>query len=293
MPLHPEVCRRVLAECLPRLEIRHIRVIEDGWSSLVLEVNGSTIFRFARWPETETQFRKEISLLPELGAALPVAVPRIEFSWTDCPGCETAFVGYRRIPGVPLDLAGPSRRPEGQMARFLSALHRFPVERAVQLGAPDLRPPAWQHDYEDLYRWAQANAFPLLEPSARPKATDLWERFLGDEANLRFRPALIHRDLGAEHILCDPDGGRVTGVIDWGDACIGDPALDFVGLWEGLGQRFAEEVADKYEGEIDAAFWNRAAFYTAIIPFYTIQYARMIADDALLREGVERLNRMS
>jgi len=292
VPVQPEACKRILAECLPRLEIHDIHVIEDGWSSLVLEIDGDTIFRFARWPETEAQFRKEIALLPELAAALPVAVPRIEFSWMDCRGCEIAFVGYRKIPGVPLDRVGSSPRLAIQLALFLSALHRFPVEQAAQLGAPDLRPPAWQREYEDLYRWAQANVLPLLDPSARPKAARLWERFLGDEANLRFRAALIHRDLGAEHILCDPGAARVIGVIDWGDACIGDPALDFVGLRAGLGQRFAEEVAAAYTGEIDATLWERAAFYLAIIPFYHIQYAQMISDEALLREGVERLNHL-
>ena len=35
---------------------------------------------------------------------------------------------------------------------------------------------------------------------------------------------LIHGDLGAEHVFVD--AGRITGVIDWGDAAIGDPGLD-------------------------------------------------------------------
>jgi aminoglycoside phosphotransferase (APT) family kinase protein len=34
----------------------------------------------------------------------------------------------------------------------------------------------------------------------------------------------IHGDLGAEHVFVD--GDRITGVIDWGDAAIGDPAID-------------------------------------------------------------------
>ena len=35
---------------------------------------------------------------------------------------------------------------------------------------------------------------------------------------------MIHGDLGAEHVFVD--GDRISGVIDWGDAAIGDPALD-------------------------------------------------------------------
>jgi aminoglycoside phosphotransferase (APT) family kinase protein len=44
---------------------------------------------------------------------------------------------------------------------------------------------------------------------------------------------LIHGDLGAEHVLVD--GDRITGVIDWGDAAIGDPAVDHGRLMRDLG----------------------------------------------------------
>jgi aminoglycoside 2''-phosphotransferase len=290
--LNSDTCQRIIARCLPQSRILSAEPIQEGWCSFVLDVNGEHIFRFARWPEIEAQFRMEMRLLPELAPALPVAVPRFEFSWKDCPGCEIPFVGYRKIPGVPLNRLPPSRELACQLAAILSALHRFPTARALELSVPDLRPPRWQREYEGLYEWAQRSALPMLEPSARSAVDSRWEAFLGDEANFRFPPALIHRDLGAEHILCDPEENRATGIIDWGDACIGDPALDFVGLWADCGRSFAEQVAAEYGGEIGAAFWNRAAFYLAIIPFYYIQYAQQISDEALLREGVERLNRL-
>ena len=74
----------------------------------------------------------------------------------------------------------------------------------------------------------------------RAEARDTWAA-VGDEVPARARPAveailstpapapptrrvLIHGDLGAEHVFVD--GDRISGVIDWGDAAIGDPALD-------------------------------------------------------------------
>ena len=47
------------------------------------------------------------------------------------------------------------------------------------------------------------------------------------------RRTLIHGDLGAEHVFVD--AGRITGIIDWGDAAIGDPALDHGHLLRDLG----------------------------------------------------------
>jgi hypothetical protein len=41
--------------------------------------------------------------------------------------------------------------------------------------------------------------------------------------------------LYAEHVLLLPESGRVSGVIDWSDAAIADPAADFAALYWWLG----------------------------------------------------------
>jgi aminoglycoside phosphotransferase (APT) family kinase protein len=48
-------------------------------------------------------------------------------------------------------------------------------------------------------------------------------------------PTLAHNDFGIEHILVDPAMRRITGIIDWGDAAIADPAYDFGKLYRDLG----------------------------------------------------------
>ena len=53
-------------------------------------------------------------------------------------------------------------------------------------------------------------------------------------------PTLIHGDLGAEHVFVE--GGHITGVIDWGDAAIGDPALDHGRLMRDLGVDLGERA---------------------------------------------------
>lgn len=290
--LNAETCRQVIAACLPQIPILSAEAILDGWCSLVLQINDEYIFRFARWPEVEAQFEKEIRLLPALSPALPVAVPCIEFTWKDCPGCAMPFVGYRKIHGVPLTPALATPGLAMQLGEFLSALHSFPAEEAVRLGVSDATPPHWRQQYVDLYDKMRTQVFPWLKPSAQAMWTTAWETFLTDDANFRFRPALIHRDLGAEHILCDPRRGEIAGVIDWGDAAIGDPALDFVGLWAGCGRDFAERVAADYAGDLDETFWRRVFFYANIIPFYTVEFALMTGDDGLLREGLDALNRV-
>ena len=45
-----------------------------------------------------------------------------------------------------------------------------------------------------------------------------------------FRPVLINADLNPEHLFCErtPQGWRVSGVIDFGDAMLGHPHYEFV-----------------------------------------------------------------
>jgi aminoglycoside 2''-phosphotransferase len=275
--------------CLPEFEVRTVRPILMGWASLVLEINDQWILRFPRWPEIIPQLDKEHALLPDLARALPVAVPRYVYWWRDYADCAQPFVGYRKIEGQPLDMADLQGDAGQSLARdlgqALGALHAFPLARARMLHVPGGDIAAWRKVYEDLYADVQTRALPLCDPATRAWFRDRWERFLATEANWRFQPALIHGDLAAEHILWDATTHRIAGIIDWEDACIGDPAMDFVGLL-GCGAAFTECVLAGYTGQVDDTFRQRMAFRGDIFPFFGILFGLDKADDARLQHGL-------
>jgi aminoglycoside phosphotransferase (APT) family kinase protein len=68
-------------------------------------------------------------------------------------------------------------------------------------------------------------AFPLLSCEARTHVERVYEAYLNDAASFEFEPVLVHGDLGV-NTLIDADG-RLCGVIDFGDAAVTSPALDF------------------------------------------------------------------
>jgi aminoglycoside 2''-phosphotransferase len=105
----------------PTLEFRHVRIVEDGWDSLVLDLDGEWIVRFPRRPEVEQWVERKIALLPELAPPLPVAVPHFELIARNGIVC----VGYRKLPGAPASSDLGERAGE-DLGPFLSALHRFP-----------------------------------------------------------------------------------------------------------------------------------------------------------------------
>jgi aminoglycoside 2''-phosphotransferase len=295
----PLLYKQAIEACFPQVHVRSWVPIEEGWSSFILEVNGETIFRFPRRPDILPGLRREMALLPDLAPALSVAVPQYEYVWPgveDGAGaCRWPFVGYRKIAGLPLDAAllgsVPAQALAASLAAAVTELHCFPVARAAELGVPGGSAADWRREYRETYGWVQRLVCPLLEEAVLARMTALWEGFLEHEANFRFRPALVHRDLCGDHILCVPAAGRVNGIIDWEDAAIGDPAIDFVGVLWACGPEFTAQVLAAYRGPVDETFWSRVVFYRRIVPAYEIQFGLETGQPLHVAQGLADLRK--
>lgn len=281
----------------PGETVARVETITRGWDSLALLVNGRWLLRVARRPEVGASLAREARLLPVVAPAVaPVRVPQFTLTRLDAP---PAVVGYEVIRGqalTPGDLTWMEARAAaiaGQVADFLTALHSIPVARAVAVGLVPTSVDDWRAEYAAFRDWSRAHAAPLLPPGVRAGLERLWTSYLDEPDNFRFQPALIHRDLGIEHVLLGHDGD-LAGVIDWGDAAVGDPAIDFAGFLGGLGERFARQVIARWNGpraagETDAVLLARAVFYTKIAPLHAIQYGLLIGSDERVSEGIAGL----
>ena len=304
----------LIETCFPAFTVQSIAFLAEGWDSTVWGVNGTHVFRFPKRPAVAPGLLKEMSLLPVLAPALPVAIPRFDFTWRGGPAHEGVFVGYPKIPGVALTgrhwsgtaaeaaLAHPPDLDRGapahcaglairrifdpkasaglvtarplarQLGAFLTALHGFPLHNAISAGVPHGTPASCRQQCQLLYESVRDRVFPLLDAHTRRAADERWVEFLTNDAAIAFRPALIHGDLGTEHILVDPCLGKVTGVIDWEDASIGDPALDYAGLLANLGVDAVQEVLSAFGAPGDAELVARAAFYASVASFHEVLY---------------------
>lgn len=287
--------KEMIETCFPDISIQTWAVHLSGWDSVVLEVNDTLMFRFPRpnRPDVEAQLEKEIALLPELARTLPLPVPQFDYICDDGPGAGRRFVGYRKLAGVQLRSDNPALAQPQQITRqlgeFISCLHRFPVERAAQLKIAPVSTADWRQRFRDLTAQVCGDVVPLLEPALRAKAAALWEGFVAAEAHFLFRPVLIHSDLNSDHILYDESSGKLTGVIDWGDVKIGDPAMDFADLLHTYGRAFVDVVLARYQLERDATFWQRVAFYADAMPFYEVLYGLIEGDEAHVQHGLDRV----
>jgi aminoglycoside phosphotransferase (APT) family kinase protein len=99
---------------------------------------------------------------------------------------------------------------------------------------------------------------------------------------------LIHADISGDHLLLD-ETGALSGVIDFADAVVGDPALDFAGVLNDLGWRDLERVWTHYGGEVDERAIERTRFYIAVAPIYQVVYGEAGAGPEERRRGIRRL----
>ena len=125
-----------------------------------------------------------------------------------------------------------------------------------------------------------------LTPAARSVA----ERILSDAEGLSrsTAEALLHGDLHVRHVLVDRD--ELSGVIDWGDVCVGDPAIDLLFVWSVLPPEAREAFFEVY-GPIDEPTRLRARVLAIMLSTVLALYARDRGLAALERESVAGLAR--
>jgi aminoglycoside phosphotransferase (APT) family kinase protein len=170
------------------------------------------VFRFPVAAEAQTTLRREIALLPDLRAVLPLSVPAFEHigeqdGWL-------VFVGYRALDGAPLTpdrFDGLGEGALASLAGFLRAVHAFPVDAARRAGVGDEQVKGAYHPAQrDLIRGA-ADVLTAVERARLHAIFDAYEREHLPDAR---GPVLLHADLKPAHVMYDARAGRVAGVID-------------------------------------------------------------------------------
>ena len=143
----------------------------------------------------------------------------------------------------------------------------------------------------------------FLELPAAGEARPAWDRvarLLRDhvDAAVEVTPVLRHRDFWFGNTLWI--GDRVTGIVDWSGACIGDPRGDVayarLDVHLVLGADAAAQFQKAYErqrgGELDLAWWELCAAIDALVwlPDWVEGYQEVGLSDLSLALARERLD---
>lgn len=247
-------------------DIRANRIIQmgSGWDNDVYVVDEEWIFRFPRTNEVAREIEREISassLAAEALSGLGVRVPEITRIGHPSESFPYRFVGYERLPGTPAEDI-PARDPDAEwlgkgIGAVLSRLHAISVQRAKRGGlAVD------DDGVEEWYAEALRIADDLAAREGEPVRSCIdWLRDDPPMPSQCGGPVrFIHNDICPDHVLLEPGQRRITALLDFGDAALGDPALDFVMLPAWLGPAGTRAALASYEPKRDADFEKRIAF---------------------------------
>jgi aminoglycoside phosphotransferase (APT) family kinase protein len=236
------LAQRLLAQ-FPELLVESLRPLAEGWDNAVWVVNERYAFRFPRRQIAIPGVELELAFLPRLAPLLPLPIPDPIFRGRPADGYPWPFFGSELLPGLETceaELDDETRLEVAlQLASFLRTLHGT---------EPDELLPADANSRADMTQRAPLARRDLAELAQ----LDIWrapaevERIL--ETAERLPPAVlssvVHGDLHFRHVLVERR--RVTGVIDWGDVCRSDPAIDLQLLWSFLPPATRPAFLDAY-----------------------------------------------
>ena len=282
------LARRLLAQ-FPELTVESLHPLAEGWDNAVWVVNKRYAFRFPRRQIAIPGVELELAFLPRLAPLLPLPIPDPIFRGRPGDGYPWPFFGSELLPGresCEAELDDEARLEVAlQLAGFLRTLHDTEPDEMLPADAnsrADMtkRVPLARRDLAELARlgvWrAPAGVERILETAERLPPAEL--------------PSVVHGDLHFRHVLVE--ARRVTGVIDWGDLCRSDPAIDLQLLWSFLPAAARPAFLDAY-GSLNDEQLLRARVLAFSLCAALALYAHAENLPNVKREALEGLARTS
>lgn len=254
--------------------------IGEGFDNAAFLVAEKTVFRLPRRAFAVPLLENEARILPRLAPHLPLPIPVPSHVGRRDAEYPYPFAGYPFIKGNTAcrfpwtDAQRIAAAPV--LGAFLRALHAIETSNAADWAPRD------EIRRTDLpYRLGQIEAKAATVPEAAevlPLARTL------AETPPTKRLTWVHGDLHPRHLLVD-DAGAPAAMIDWGDAHLGDPALDLSIAFTFLPPAGRAAFLHAY-GEVDTATWNRARFRALFYGPVLIEYGRDVRDEAMENAGL-------
>jgi aminoglycoside phosphotransferase (APT) family kinase protein len=276
---------RLLASQHPDLADRPLETVAEGFDNVTVRCGPDLAVRLPRRRLGAWTLESELTWLPMIADRVPVQTPaavRVGEPTEDYPW-RWAVVPW--ISGLEAAVEPPAPEEATHLGRILTALHAVAV-------APD--PPRNPYRGGPLVARAEATAARLDRLAGAGSADGFDVEQLRDlyaagvEAEVDVPPRWLHGDIHPRNVIVDR--GRIAGLIDWGDMCVGDPCFDLASAWLLFDPAHHDDVWDVYRPTEPTLTRARA---------WVVAYALMLheagrsGDPLLERSGREALLRVA
>jgi len=209
--------------------------------------NAFWLLRIPRRPDVLASAQREQATLNLVRPYLPVQVP-------DWQICTTELIAYPLLRGKPAGTidpelqayrweVDPSNLPDAYLQSLggaLAALHRIEPGGLAKAGLETSSIAAIKT------AWSERMARVKQVYPVNPQLWERWQRWLDNDTLWPEHTTLIHGDLHPGHILVD-EQAQVTGLIDWTEARVDDPASDFAAHYRVFGRSSLEALLRHYD----------------------------------------------
>ena len=285
--MHPDqldvdapLVRRLLAAQFPQWAELPLEPVEPaGTDNAIYRLGEDLVVRLPSTPRTEATLEKERTWLPKLAPHLPLAVPVPVAEGAPTDGYPCTWSVYQWLEGENATVAPVADLEQAatDLAGFIAALQRIDA-----VGAPG----PGEHNFFRGEPLAERDAevrrsLAALRDEVDVRAvTALWEAALAAPEWQR-PPVWIHGDLDARNLLVER--GRISAVIDFGSAGVGDPACDVMVAWKVL----SADSRERFRGalSIDDATWERGRGWALSQGLGALAYYTPETNPVLVREA--------
>ena len=206
-----------------------IQALPPGEANHTWRIGDDLVLRIPRDDRALTDdLRKERLVIP-IAQSAGISTPEIVAFEDGIDRTGRPVMVLRRVAGTDPERAGLSEAVSipiyGEVGRQIARLH---MATGVGFAAPAGIP---RDDGGDDPR---SLLDPLVTAEALDQQTAIWLRDWFDRLAPYIpeapAPVLIHGDVAPRNLIVDPASGALRALIDWGDATLADPAMDFAKL---------------------------------------------------------------
>jgi aminoglycoside phosphotransferase (APT) family kinase protein len=253
--------RRLLEDQFPELAALPLeRVPSMGTDNALYRLGADMVVRLPRIEWATAGIEKDFRWLPTLAPLLPVEIPTPLARGTPADGFPWKWGIYGWLEGANASLGRGSSALARDLACFVRAMRQ--VEPT---NAPTCRRGKPLATQDEFTRKSLAELAGSIDVTAAAAA---WEAALR-VPDWSGPPVWLHADLLPGNILVRD--GRLSAVIDFAVAGVGDPACDLIPAWAVLGAEGREVFRE--EVDVDDATWARGRGWAlsmglGIVPYY-------------------------
>ncbi|MET1250006.1 aminoglycoside phosphotransferase family protein [Sporolactobacillus sp. STCC-11] len=234
---------RFVKRTMPELAIDTSEVKTNGWDNDILIINKQQVFRFPKTDQIMKQTKDECDLLKRLSLKKPLLqVPRYKPIYEGETLCAVTypFLAGASLNEHPFDLR---KNPENAqlLGDFLMKLH--------QIQGCTLPTRHTFHYWQSLFESLRKKVFRALRDAERRAIEEIFSHFLNRYSAFNYKKVPIHGDLSASNMLFDRAENRLSGIIDFTDAQMGDAAFDFAGAYWNYGPEYTRKVLSFYQSD--------------------------------------------